>query len=159
MKKLVFIFAAVALLPAGRVYAAPELSRYRALTERNLFKPLWQSAQPSIRDLEAERKAASESARVEQQKQLEELRNQEDARRKDAKKREIESTLIITGIVNDGQNTLAFIKNRADNDKTLSLKQGETIADCAIISINTATGTVVLDYQQKFQITLSLNGE
>jgi len=158
MMKLPFICAAAALLFASFAIAAPELSRYRSLTERNLFKPLWKSAQPSPQDLEAERKMASETARAEQQKQLEELRHQEDARQQDSKKREIESALSLTGIVNDGQNTLAFIKNKSNNDKTLSLQQGETVADCTIVSINSASGTVTLDYQKKFQITLNLNG-
>lgn len=152
-------WCSIALLCCTTAAAAapPDFSRYQAISRRNIFCPLWHSTQKTTGERDADLKKRIEQSKVEQEKRREELRQQEEQQKLEAKKKQIGSLLCFTGIVFDGQQLVALMQKKNDN-KALTLKQGDTVEECRITAIDEGTGSVTLDYQGKFQLILSLNG-
>ncbi|MFH1367979.1 MAG: hypothetical protein ABII64_02505 [Elusimicrobiota bacterium] len=161
MKKIVMTIVGLCLTVLCAVQAVyarniPSFSRYSAVTSRNLFYPIWRSSQKTPEELEAERKTEFERIKNEQENKLGELRKQEEQRKIETKKKQIESSLQLTGVVFDGNKVVAFVQNKREGGKTLILKQGDKVEECVVESVNELQNEVVLDYQGSFKITLSL---
>lgn len=96
-------------------------------------------------------------SRKELERQDQERRAQEEMARLENKKREMESTLVLTGIVNNGHDTLAVVDARGGQRKTWMVKTGDVMNDVRIASIDENRGEVSLDYEGKTQVVLRLN--
>jgi len=127
--------------------------------ERPVFKPLWSSMVANQSSENAREKKRLELARVEEQRLAEKRRYEQEAeQRLLLKRRQLESELALTGIVNNGREALAFIvRGGGGTHQTLMLHQGEEIADARVVSIDESRGEVQLDYQGKFQVVLRMN--
>lgn len=127
---------------------------------RNIFKPLWQSPQTVSATQSAPAKPAPPTRQELEEKALayareETLRLQQEEQERQARRKQLEADLKVTGIVNDGSRLVAFIQNRRDGNRTVTAGQGDTIEGCAITAINEKTGKVFLKNEQ-FALELNL---
>lgn len=83
-------------------------------------------------------------------------RAQEEIALLENKKREIESTLVLTGIVNNGRDTMAVVDAIGAQRKLWMVKTGDVINDVRVATIDAARGEVALDYEGKTQVVLRL---
>ncbi len=122
---------------------------------RNVFAPLWRDASVALAERQERERKREEQARVaEQQKSETDRRVQEEAQRQQEKKRGLESQLLVTGIVNNGREPLAFVS--APQGRSVMLRSGDVIEEARVTSIDQSKGEVRLDYQGKFEVVLRI---
>ncbi|OGS07712.1 MAG: hypothetical protein A2204_00125 [Elusimicrobia bacterium RIFOXYA1_FULL_47_7] len=130
---------------------------YAEISKRNIFFPLWRNSVKSLDDIEKDRKREEEQRKSEQEQRMAELRQQEESQRQETIKNQILNSLVLTGFVDDGKQSVAFIQNKRQGNKSLLLKEGDLIDDSMIVAIDQAGGKVILEHKSKIRVTLELN--
>ncbi len=160
--KIYLIIVVFTLSSGNTVYShtIQKYSYYQLIERQDIFKPLW----TVVTDNEAERKRREEQMRLEEEKrkrereqQLDELKRREEDTALQRKKTEIESTLVLSGIVFNGQENLALIEDKRGQDGSSMYSVGDMIKEAKIESIDENKKEIVLDYQGKLKITLRLS--
>ena len=125
---------------------------------RDVFAPLWRDATGSdpVR-LAREQKKMEEVRLREQQRADEERRGQEEARRIEEKRRGLETQLVVTGIVHNGREAMAFMNRHNAGGQTVMVRSGDLIEEAKVTNIDEKKGEVWLDYLGKFQTVLKIN--
>lgn len=125
-------------------------AHYRVIVERNVFKPLG-DVQSSNKTNEEELKKAA----LEEEKRQAELKKEEERKQLESKKRELESSLSLSGVVFDGKKLYALISDRQSGQGGTYV-EGDLLKEAKVAAIDENTQTVVLDYQGKFKLTLKI---
>lgn len=126
---------------------------------RSIFKPLWNPVPSGDGRQSTFSKPASQAKAELEEKALayareENLRLQQEEAERQARRKQLEEDLKVTGIVNDGTRVVAFIQNRRDGNRTSTVAKGDMIEGCTVTDISEATGRVTLRNEQ---IILDLN--
>jgi type II secretory pathway component PulC len=147
----ILILLAMLLFP-NYSQAARDFAGYSSISRRNIFRPLWtvsfDTPEDTSRREELEALQKSEKERADQAKQAEEQSKQE------TKKRELEQSYSLNGIVSDNGRLQAILQNK--QGMTFFLFQNDTFEGGRVTSIDAATSRVVVDYQGKFTITYTM---
>lgn len=123
---------------------------------QQVFFPLWRSAPVNSAERK-HKKVLEREARLRDQERLErERREKAEETQREAKRRQLEAGLSVTGIVNNGEQTLAFVSIGGGSSKTLILKTGDTVQEARVADIDEARGLVVLDLGDGSEATLRL---
>lgn len=141
----------VILLCSGTA-AAQGFNHYQVILDRNIFKPLWKiqaSNRSSVNEEELLR------VRQEEEKKQAELARQAELNQLNTKKKELEKAFVLSGVVFDGRKTYAMITDQRTGVGGRYF-QGDSLDNTTIVSIDENSQTVVLDYQNQFQITLKI---
>lgn len=147
------IFAAVDFSTSSIINSKNEMS-----FARNVFVPLWEASSPNASfQLAQETKRLAEANQREQVKAEKQQKEREESDRLQSKKNQLESDLVLTGIVNNGREPMAFINSRQNGGQTMMLHAGDIVQEARVSTIDEQRGFVQLDYDGKFQISLKLN--
>lgn len=103
-------------------------------------------AQPKKEDLAQVAKLAAEREKVQ--------REQEEAAQLEARRRQLETGLVLTGILDNGRELLALIDDSSGGRGTAMLRCGDTVQGARIDSIDEKKGEVRLDVDGRFQVVL-----
>ncbi len=152
------LLRASASFALGPVPRAVVLHKTEFKNGRNVFAALWHEESASnLQDHLAELKREEKLRHDEEAKQEAERRVQDEANRLTEKRRQLESGLVLTGIVSNGREPLAFVNNRSSGGRTVMLRSGDVIEEARVTSIEADKGELRLDYSGKFQISLKIN--
>ncbi len=138
--------------------AVVKMDRSTDASIRNVFFPLWSERRdppPTVANAAADKKREHEQ-QMEREKAEKDRLEREQMQQLENKKRELETGLSVSGIVNNGREPIAFVSARAGG-QTLMLRGGDTIQDAQVTAIDEKKGEVRLDYLGKFQVSLRLN--
>jgi hypothetical protein len=142
---------------AGSLDAPAAGKKWTPLPARNPFRPLWRTpVQDPAQVVSQQIKKEEEQKKQEEQKEQSEKKEAEEAARLEAKKRELLSDLVLTGIVNNGREVLAFLNSHGNG--TLMLRNGDTIQEARVVGIDEKKGEINLDYQGKFRLNFKISG-
>lgn len=120
---------------------------------RGIFQPLWPPAGNGDRGQQTSPRPAFATKAELEEKALayareETLRLQQEKAERQARRKQLEEDLKVTGIVNDGARVVAFIQNRRDGSRTSTVATGDIIEGCTVTDISEATGRVTLRNEQ-----------
>ena len=76
--------------------------------------------------------------------------------RLEAKRGELESQVKLTGIVNNGRETLAFISLEGPQSKNVIVRVGDMLQEARIAAIDARKYEVRLDYAGKLEVLVKL---
>ncbi|MBN1384579.1 MAG: hypothetical protein JW983_06865 [Elusimicrobia bacterium] len=151
---LLLVLSCADVMGAG-IRVRKDFSYYKVVTRRNIFRPIWDTSEVRKDDKEAKKKHREELEKAEKEKQ-ERLEKAKQERELAAKKRELETNLVLTGIILDDNQFQAVIQNRKLNNKTFFVGKGDMIEDTEVVSIDDSKGEIVLDYKNLIKVKLYL---
>jgi Tfp pilus assembly protein PilP len=73
-----------------------------------------------------------------------------------AKRQELETQLKLTGIVKNGQEAVAFVSLEGTDPKSVMVRQGDSLRDAQVVSIDDQKGELRLNYAGKFDVLVKL---
>jgi hypothetical protein len=118
---------------------------------KNLWKPRLAVAASHPGQVQVKRKKAVDLAK-EEAARLREVELQE----LEKKKQDFESRIMLTGIVNNGRENIAFVDAGASTGQTIMLKNGDQIENARVELIDEKAGIVKLNYQGRFSVVIRL---
>lgn len=134
----------------------PKIVVAAAPAVRDVFRSPWTPKRESLNTAFLETlKKQEESRKADQARLDEERKAQEETARLDNTRRQLETQYVVTGIVHNGREALAFVSARGGEN--LMLRSGDTLQDARVTAIDDKKGEVRLDYLGKFQTVLRLN--
>ena len=125
---------------------------------RDVFVTLWQQRVRDAGDVALEQaKRLEEQQRREQQLAAEQQMKHAAEEQLASKRRELENAYVLTGIVNNGREPIAFVSQKSAGGAALMLRQDDALGEARVARIDETKGEMQLDYHGKFQLLFHLN--
>lgn len=129
---------------------------YAAGLQRDIFRPLWKTSDSPSEISSKPMKAELDAIRKAEEERVEAQRKQEDQRRLEEKKKDIENSYTVTGIIHENGNLTAVLQSKRSSGKNYFVTKGETVDELKVTAINESRGDVTLDYDNKVSVTLHM---
>jgi len=150
----------VRLVTAKASFQMPE-KRKTITNDNSIDRPPLRNVFASSSRMETARVSSVKTTLGPNTKELEkmekELNEREEVARLENKKRELESALALTGIVNNGREPLAVIDARGASRRTWMVKVADMLNGARVVAIDERQGEVTLDYESKIKVVLRLS--
>lgn len=148
---IIIVFGVVCTgYPRADAAETPSLSSYAIISRRNIFRPIWKASRDTPHNTPPTLSDGNQNT-IKPQPIKEDptttLLN---------RKKEIESTLVLTGIISEAEATQAIIQNKKSSTLNYMVKTGDIFDDLKVISIDPGKNEVVLDYHSLLTVTLRL---
>jgi hypothetical protein len=138
----------MAFVSAG---SSDNFSSYNIISERNVFRPLWASNSFNA-GADRSRKEELESLRIAESERQKKQKITDEQTQLDNKKKEIEQTYSLTGIIFENGKRQAVIQSKSG--PAFFVFKDDTVDNMKVVSVEDSEA--VLDYQGKFTVTLKM---